>query len=102
MGRPGVAAKLFDTLARYGINLRLIATSEVKVSCLVDGQQGEKALRAASEAFELPEQHLRTNPGPCQLGDPAVRFATAALMILLTASSPPLATSTLMISFSTG
>jgi aspartate kinase len=73
MGRPGVAAKLFDTLARYGINLRLIATSEVKVSCLVDGQQGEKALRAASEAFELPEQQLRTNPGPCQLGDPAVR-----------------------------
>ena len=73
MGRPGVAAKLFDTLARFGINLRLIATSEVKVSCLVDGQQGEKALRAASEAFELPEQQLRTNPGPCQLGDPAVR-----------------------------
>ena len=35
MGRPGVAARLFDTLAKGGINLRLIATSEVKVSCLV-------------------------------------------------------------------
>jgi aspartate kinase len=73
MGRPGVAAKLFDTLARAGINLRLIATSEVKVSCLVAGDQAAKALRAAAEAFELPEQHLRRNPEPCHLGDPAVR-----------------------------
>jgi aspartate kinase len=73
MGRPGVAARLFDTLARAGINLRLIATSEVKVSVLVAGHQAAKALRAAGEAFELPEQHLRRNPRPCHLGDPAVR-----------------------------
>jgi aspartate kinase len=73
MGRPGVAARLFDTLARAGINLRLIATSEVKVSVLVAGHQAAKALRAAAEAFELPERHLRSDPGPCQLGDPAVR-----------------------------
>jgi aspartate kinase len=73
MGRPGVAARLFDTLARTGINLRLIATSEVKVSCLVAGEQGAKALRAASEAFELGESQLRHNPEPCHLGDPAVR-----------------------------
>ena len=73
MGRPGVAARLFDTLARGGINLRLIATSEVKVSCLVAGHQGAKALRAAAEAFELQEGQLRHNPEPCHLGDPAVR-----------------------------
>jgi aspartate kinase len=73
MGRPGVAARLFDTLARTGINLRLIATSEVKVSCLVSGQQGGKALRAAAEAFELSDSQLRHNPEPCHLGDPAVR-----------------------------
>ncbi|MEB3234683.1 MAG: aspartate kinase [Cyanobacteriota bacterium] len=73
LGRPGVAARLFDTLARSGINLRLIATSEVKVSCLVAGHQGAKALRAAAEAFELGEQQLRHNPQACQLGDPAVR-----------------------------
>ena len=73
MGRPGVAARLFDTLARTGINLRLIATSEVKVSCLVSGQQGAKALRAAAETFELSDSQLRHNPEPCHLGDPAVR-----------------------------
>ena len=73
MGRPGVAARLFDTLARSGINLRLIATSEVKVSCLVSGHQGAKALRAAAEAFELHDGQLLHNPQACDLGDPAVR-----------------------------
>ena len=61
-GTPGVAARLFDTLARDGINLRLIATSEVKVSCLVEGPQGSKALRSAAQAFELGEQQLRHDP----------------------------------------
>ena len=73
LGRPGVAARLFDTMARLGINLRLIATSEVKVSCVVDGQQGVRALRAAGEAFELADQQLRHDPPPCNMGDPAVR-----------------------------
>ncbi|MBE9172828.1 aspartate kinase [Cyanobium sp. LEGE 06143] len=73
MGRPGVAARLFDTLARYGINLRLIATSEVKVSCLVAGDQGSRALRAAAEAFELQESQLRHDPPPCHSGEAAVR-----------------------------
>jgi aspartate kinase len=73
MGRPGVAARLFDTLARLGINLRLIATSEVKVSCVVAGSQGAKALRAAAEAFELSDQQLRQDPAPCPSDAPAVR-----------------------------
>jgi aspartate kinase len=73
LGRPGVAARLFDTLARAGINLRLIATSEVKVSCLVAGEQGAKALRATAEAFELQDNQLRHDPLVCQLGEPAVR-----------------------------
>jgi aspartate kinase len=73
MGRPGVAARLFDTLARLGINLRLIATSEVKLSCVVEGSQGAKALRAAAAAFELGEQQLRHDPPPCHIGEPAVR-----------------------------
>jgi aspartate kinase len=73
MGRPGVAARLFDALARASINLRLIATSEVKVSCLVAGSQGAKALRCAADSFELHAGQLRHDPEPCQLGEPAVR-----------------------------
>jgi len=73
MGRPGVAARLFDTLAKQGINLRLIATSEVKVSCLVAGHQGNKALQAAASCFELGEQQLQLNPSPSGSGEPEVR-----------------------------
>ncbi|QNG29051.1 aspartate kinase [Synechococcus sp. LTW-R] len=73
MGRPGVAARLFDTLAKGGINLRMIATSEVKVSCLVAGNQGNKALQAAAHCFELSERQLRLNPAPSGAGQPEVR-----------------------------
>ena len=73
MGRPGVAARLFDTLAKQGVNLRLIATSEVKVSCLVAGHQGGKALQAAAGCFELSERQLHHNPPPAGAGAPEVR-----------------------------
>jgi aspartate kinase len=73
MGRPGVAARLFDTLAKSGINLRLIATSEVKVSCLVACHQGNKALQAAAQCFELHERQLHLNPPPSGAGEPEVR-----------------------------
>ena len=36
MGRPSVSADLFDTLSQANINVRLIATSEIKVSCVID------------------------------------------------------------------
>jgi len=73
MGRPGVAARLFDNLGRGGISLRMIATSEVKVSCLIQGDQGEKALRTAAHAFELEDHQLRHNPKPGGAGEPEVR-----------------------------
>ena len=73
MGRPGVAARLFENLGRGGISLRMIATSEVKVSCLIQGDQGEKALRTAAQAFELEDHQLRHNPKPSGAGEPEVR-----------------------------
>ncbi len=73
MGRPGIAANLFDTLSRAGINLRLIATSEVKVSCVIDASLGTKALRVASEAFELNDSQISLNPPIHGKGQPEVR-----------------------------
>ncbi len=73
MGRPGIAATLFDTLSRKGINLRLIATSEVKVSCVINSSLGAKGLRAVSEAFELDENQVKINPEVQGLGEPEVR-----------------------------
>ncbi|WP_115018933.1 aspartate kinase [Synechococcus sp. UW140] len=73
MGRPGIAAGLFDTLSRAGINLRLIATSEVKLSCVIDAEFGGKALRAVSDAFELGEHQVHLNPPTSGEGEPEVR-----------------------------
>lgn len=73
MGRPGIAARLFQTLSRLGINLRLIATSEVKVSCVIKANLGGKALRAAGEAFEIDDSHFAINPEASGSGEPEVR-----------------------------
>ena len=73
MGRPGIAAGLFQTLSRVGINMRLIATSEVKVSCVVEASAGAKALQATQEAFELDGNLINLNPQPSGEGEQEVR-----------------------------
>jgi aspartate kinase len=50
---PGVAARMFRTLADEEINLRLISTSPIKVSCLIPRSDVERAVRSLHEAFEL-------------------------------------------------
>jgi aspartate kinase len=47
----GVAAKMFETLAREGINIEMISTSEIKISVLIELSKGEQAVRAVHEAF---------------------------------------------------
>ncbi|MEH2086378.1 aspartate kinase [Nostoc sp.] len=53
IGRPGVAAKMFATLAEAGVNIQMISTSEVKVSCVVDANQCDRAVLALRTAFEI-------------------------------------------------
>ncbi|MBD2486065.1 aspartate kinase [Aulosira sp. FACHB-615] len=53
IGRPGVAAKMFATLAEAGVNIQMISTSEVKVSCVVDAVDCDRAVTALSNAFEI-------------------------------------------------
>ena len=48
---PGVAAKMFETLASAGVNIDMISTSEIKVSVVVGLQKGEEAMRAVHDAF---------------------------------------------------
>ena len=73
MGRPGIAANLFNCLCQQGINLRLIATSEVKVSCVIDASAGSKAVQAVQDAFDLEESQIRINPTDNGSGEPEVR-----------------------------
>jgi aspartate kinase len=50
---PGVAAKLFETLAQNGVNIEMISTSEIKVSVIIALNDAEKAARAVHHAFAL-------------------------------------------------
>lgn len=52
-GQPGVAARFFEALAKEKINISMITTSEIKISCVVDQDQGIKALKAVHQAFNL-------------------------------------------------
>ena len=51
--RPGIAASMFNTLASQDINIKMISTSEIKISCLVDEADADKAVKALHEAFNL-------------------------------------------------
>lgn len=51
--RPGIAASMFETLAKLGINIKMISTSEIKVSCLVDENDAKRALVALHETYGL-------------------------------------------------
>lgn len=55
----GVASTLFRTLAEADVKVRNITTSEIKISCIIDKADGERALRAVHDAFNL---------SPCQAG----------------------------------
>ena len=54
----GIASKMFEALAREGINIRMISTSEIKISVVVDEKYLELGVRALHDAFELesPQQ----------------------------------------------
>ena len=52
----GIAAKMFGTLADLGINISMISTSEILVSCVVDSKYAELAVRSLHEAFGLEKE----------------------------------------------
>ncbi len=53
LGRPGVAATVFQALADAGINIQMIGTSEIKISCIVARKDAEHALEQIHKAFGL-------------------------------------------------
>jgi aspartate kinase len=58
----GVAAKMFEALAGEGINIQMITTSEIKVSCVIEDKYKELAVRVLHNAFELGENSVREAP----------------------------------------
>jgi aspartate kinase len=53
LGTPGIAARTFRALAEAGINIEMISTSEIRITCLVSRDQVDKGVRALHKAFEL-------------------------------------------------
>ncbi len=51
--QPGVASRMFSTLATAGINIDMISTSDIKISCVIDSNQIESAIQALHAAFGL-------------------------------------------------
>jgi aspartate kinase len=53
---PGYAATMFRTLSEQGINIQLITTSEIRITCIIDETRVEDAIRALHRAFELEKE----------------------------------------------
>jgi len=53
---PGVAARMFTCLGKEGINIDMISTSEIKISCVVKKKEGKQAVRAIHKEFELDKE----------------------------------------------
>jgi aspartate kinase len=51
MNHPGVAGRMFQALAKEGINIEMISTSEIKISCVIKRVDGQKALKSVHKEF---------------------------------------------------
>ena len=61
---PGVAAKVFGVLAQEQVNIDMISTSPIKISCVIDRDRVERAVQALHSAFEL------SGPGTLGIEEP--------------------------------
>ncbi len=52
----GVASRMFELLSKEGINIQIISTSEIKISCVIDDKYTELAVRALHDGFELGKE----------------------------------------------
>lgn len=56
--RPGIASTMFETLAKNNINIRMISTSEIKISCLINREDAQNAVNALHSVFNLESEEI--------------------------------------------
>jgi aspartate kinase len=56
MDQPDVAARMFGALGRAGINIKMISTSEIRISCAIGDSDAELALRVVHDLFHLDQE----------------------------------------------
>jgi aspartate kinase len=66
---PGISAKMFSTLADAGVNIDLISTSPIRISCVISASQVGEAVRALHEAFDLAHDEVIAEVSPACGGD---------------------------------
>ncbi|HWL66252.1 MAG TPA: aspartate kinase, partial [Actinomycetota bacterium] len=66
---PGVAADMFDALAEAGINIEIISTSSIRVSCVVRASDVERAVKAIHDRFQLSEEAVLREQHPATATD---------------------------------
>ncbi|MCI0370530.1 MAG: aspartate kinase [candidate division NC10 bacterium] len=71
----GVASRMFEALAREKINILMISTSEIKVSCVIEAQCVKRAVRALHDTFGLERPPQEESPLPTQTPAPTGRTA---------------------------
>jgi aspartate kinase len=55
LGQPGIAARMFGCLADAGINIDMISTSEIRITCIVARDRAKDAVRALHKAYQLDQ-----------------------------------------------
>jgi len=66
---PGVAADMFDVLSELGINIDIISTSSIRISCVVAATEVERAVRAIHDRFQLSEDAIMREKHPLTATD---------------------------------
>jgi aspartate kinase len=56
--RPGVAATMFKALFDVNVNLQMVSTSEIKISCIIAREDVKKAVQSIHDAFNLGKEGL--------------------------------------------
>lgn len=67
----GVASRMFGCLAKKKINIDMISTSEIKISCVVDGRKGRDAVRAIHNEFDLGDKKKKLQKKASQIKESA-------------------------------
>jgi len=66
VSNPGVAAKMFKAIASQGVNIKMVSTSEIKVSCVIDNEKYQDVVRALHTAFGLDTAETAYVGGPAE------------------------------------
>jgi aspartate kinase len=59
VSNPGVAAEMFEVLAKQGVEVKMVSTSEIKVSTVISGEHMVNAVDILHSAFELSKDTTR-------------------------------------------